>query len=775
MKPAHQRSIAGLVLAIAALPWLLSVQGTSARIDAPEAEVASAKATLDNLIPRLRAVEATHTRPGLGPQTVAADRAFINATKYFRRGEHLSVVRELNNFLNLTQVPEPKPYLRAQFMLGRSYEEMGYRAKSLRAYFRYLSAFLTSTAQDHNELLEVLRRMIPLAADPETKGEINQLVSSMTSLDLPESLRPAVLYFAGKATANAGQTRVAAGFLDKAAAQTEDPGLKARTLYLTALLALGARDYDRADEALTEAITLAGKNGDDDAGTRDLARLALARIAVHRKKPDVALRYYALIPEGSPSHEDALFESVYVHLERKEDQEARAKALLYLARHPDEPEALQLKTLVAYLDLRAGDLASASKGIAASDAHLTSIGNWMSQRMNGKSSFNQNDLSDFLSLTRGHVSTMPTVKEAYRLFARLAELERRIADSRGEVRNTIYTMGRVNLAQLRPQWLNRAEQLSHIGDEILAVGHRLAASERHLYKERIDPIDWQTLNASERRRVGLSTPLAQIRRKMGQWPLQSALLDLTQETSDQRRRLASATADLATARYLVANSSKVKGLENRVQRLEEMEARVKRLSQGLGENLEKIRTQRVTSLLEASPHRVARKFLTQYASALTEEVELLSKAREGSRTTAETMLATDAAQAWKLWEFASAELFRLLDALDREIETSVGRTLHELDLAEKRADELQARLEQIKADIEGKVGGNLDYIGSQYSGAIRDRLAKHRKWRADIDWLGYQTKLSEEQKLGNSVQLEQQILKDNLEDLKQGVLWQWPE
>jgi hypothetical protein len=791
------KRLAPLLVAAGAVPFLLSVADDGgARLRDPEHELKLAKTALDNLVARLDAARAAYTRPGLGPQTVFAERALANARRFFAHDEYLSAVRELNAFLNLTQVPEVPSYLAAQYMLGRSYEAMGYPSKSLRAYFRYLSACLTAPAPDQDELLDVLRRMVPLAAldldKPKTNRELGELIASITSLDLGERARPAVFYLSAKAVANTGRAQLATNFLDTALGSAQDPKLKARALYMRALIALGVRDFDKAEDALSESIQVAA---DADPSTRDLARLALARLAVHRRRADTALKYYALVQDDTtPAYKSGLFESVYVHLKLRQESEARAKALQYLARYPEGPEALQLRTLLAYLDLRAGDLASASQSIAAADKRLSDIDTFVRRRFTGRTAVGQGDLVDLLHLTEGQLAPIPTMSEGHKMFVRLAEITRRLADARGELRNVYFTLGRAALQHLRPRWVNRAESLAKMGDDILEVGHRLIATERHLYADRLDPVDLQKLDASANRRTKLLTPLASARRKMDAWASQLAYLDLTRDVAGRYKRLKDAEADLATSRYLLQAGDDDKkpkkknafgddidaaadgsGGDGKANRVRELEQRAAKIGNALARSVELLRARKVEGLLQESPHRAERKFLTQYAMALNDEAALVARAREDAKSSVETLMASDATESWRLWEFAVKQLFKDLDDLDKEIGQSLKAMIAELEDAEDRHNQLESRLKEVTTALEGRLGQSLAYVMAQYAGAVDARRARHRKWRADIEWLTYQGKSEDERRLDARYQLEEQILKDQLTDLQQGVTWQWPD
>ncbi len=769
----HAGKLSVILAAFLTAPLLLSVSNSSSTSEEgrdPETELAAARESLDHILRRLEASRQESRRPGLGPQTAFADRAFYNAKEFFEHREWLSTVRELNTFLNLTQVPETKTYLDAQWMLGHSYESIGYPTKALRAYFRYLAHYLTASVKDasHDRLLDVLRRMLPIAAKDESSNhQLNELLASVTTLDLPEAVRPAVYFAAAKAAAHDGNVQIATRFLDDPKAQAKDDTLKAKGLYLRALIALNHREFEKAEDLLADAI----QEDEEDGETESLARLALARLAVRQKHRETALEYYDAIDDESPAFRDALFESVYVHLDLKQDGDARTKAMQFIARHPDDPSSFQLRTLLAYLDLRAGDVASARSSIAGADTHLAKISGFLGAKLSTRTKLDQSTLIELNALSNAQIKPTPTVAEGLAQFAKLGEISRRLADARGELRNLSFTIGRVQIDAFRPQWVNRAEQLARLGDEALEVGHRLAAAERHLYQKSLDAIDWQALTAAEERRTRLLTPQADIARRMRYWPTYASLVDLDRDAAEGDAKLKRARAELAAARLRLAQS----GNAAASQRIAELESGAAKISETIARNVEQIRKKRVAALLDQAPHRAARKFLTQYAVSLHEESELIKKARDGARTPSERLLAQDAQSAWKRWEFVTKELFDDIDELDREIEKGLAQVLADIERQEAEHDKLREGVEAITEQLESRLGLSLASIVDQYSGAVDARMSRHKKWRADLEWLEFKAQTDEGRKVDARFQLEQQILKDNLTDLEQGVLWSWPK
>jgi hypothetical protein len=562
-------------------------------------------------------------------------------------------------------------------MLGRSYEELGLKSKALRAYFRYLAAFLTATERDQVELLEVLRRMTPLAADAsEDANQLGQLLASLTTLDLPEAVVPQVHLVAAKSAYTLGSRAMAESWIAKAMDGPADATTRAKALYVRALIELGRRDFDAADETLSTVIQT-DKGGE----VRDLARLALARVAVHQRHASTAAKYYAAIEADSPSYRDALFESVYVLLDLKRDAEARAKAMLFVAKFPETAPALQLRTLIAYLDMRAGDLASASKSIEATDQRLHGIDAWLRERLIGQSAVSADTLTEFTTLAGPYVPTTPTVREAMSLFHRIGELGRALADIRGEIRNLTYVLGRGDAGHVVPAWDNRAQQLARLSEDVLAVGHRLAGAERHLYKDRFEAADWQKLSASEARRVRLLSVAAERARDASQWRTSAAFMDLNQGVAEAAKKLARVEAELASARYLAA-AAHAKAGAAKVNKLRDLERTAAKLRVAVGKALATVRKQRVGAFVALAPHRKTRKLFAQYAVALHEESETIRKVRDTQGAPATRLNARDAERAWAAWEWLAGEVFAQLATLENDIKSGLSRTVQTLEAAE---------------------------------------------------------------------------------------------
>lgn len=764
-------------LIIAILLFFTESKALDNELDDPESEIASALQSLDNLASRIETASQMNARKGLGPQNIASERAFSNALKFYGHKEWQSVIREVNNYLNLSQVPQNRDYLQAQYMVARAYEETRMPMRALRAYFRYIAAYMTDSQKNEDEFIDVLRRMIPLAAaDTQATSELRKLLSSVTTLSLPENIRPEVLFIAAKSAAKDGNRKLAESWLEQVLSTTNDMRLKAKALYISAILAISINDLDSAEAKLSKIIQIDdGKNTSDGYSNQDLARLALARIAIRQKKHKLSMKYFDAINQESPSYKDALFESIYVHLGLNEDNEARNKALLFLARFAETPESMQLRQILAYLDLRAGDIESAQASMNAADKKFDQILNWMKNNLSGLTSIDQNRLHAFLSISQLQLKTHPSIEAAKVLFSRMAESTRRLADVEGEMRDLVYTVGRANIEQLRPTWAARTEQLAKLADDALSISHRLAATERNLFAKRTPDLVSQQLKASEERRTKLLTPAASAGRQAHFWSGLSQLLELTSKIAIEHRKLSASQASIAAAKQLIENT-KNKDLQSlHSKRIEELENQVSRANQATTVTLTRLRKAKIHYLIQQSPHHATRKFLAQYATAMHEESGLLQGLRNTSQTTSERLLSEDTAKAWKRWHYVVDRLFSELDALDSDIRNNINKTLNNLEEHETHHQKISDMLREARTKLEQKLAKSISLVVDQYAANIEQRQSRHRKWSADIEWLQFQSLEQKSKEFEEKFQIEKQVLQDNLTDLEQGVLWRWPD
>lgn len=738
-------------------------------IRAPEEEISSAKSQLANLTLRLAAARQITLEKTMEADNLRGRESLARAEHLFEKKHWLASIRELNSYLNRIQVPEKTAYLRSHYLLGKGYEGVRAKGKAARAYVRYVAASLDADKTQARDLTEVLERLITLAStESPSEAELSPLLAALAASDLPPEIRPTVLYFVGRSALNHGQPALAAAWLSEAERNAQEPRLKNKVAYLQALLLLSQKAWDPAEE-----IFLRISQVDNDIPSRDLARLALARIAVHRRKSDLALKLYQQIPEDSPSFYDATFESIYLHIDRQEFDTARSRATVFLERFPESKDALQVRLLGAYLAMRAGDFDHSEQGIKAADQRLGDISQWLRLRFAGRSSVDHTLLRDFLSLSQDSLEPLPTLRDATGLFERISESARRLADVHGEVQNLYYALARVDLQTLRPAWHEREIQLKTIAEEALTIGHKLAGSERLLYQERLDKVASQRLRASEERRTKISASPAIKIPQYGRNRDIARFFKLSNLTADAYQKLRQAEAELSAAQQLTTPEGETRSLQP--SRLRELDERRKKIHQDLQKTLRQLRQSKVEILLGLAPFQNTQRFVSQYGMALQEEADVLKDVRDTSNDSSLRLTSDDAALAWAQWEAVMKEISAQLKELQDSVKKGLRAVFIDLENHEQRYVELSGRLKSVNTELERQLGLSVPFLVGQYANLIQDRFSRHRKWRADIEWLKYQKLVEKDEHLSKKLELEQQILKDTFMDLQQGVTQKWAE
>jgi tetratricopeptide (TPR) repeat protein len=751
----------GITLALVGVSSVLFL--SVAELSDPETEFAKIRSELNAAQDQINAVINITGRPGLGPQTVEADENFSSALSYFQSGEYPATIRMLNNYLNNTQVPEFIRYQKAQYLLGRSYQHMGRSTNAIRAYLRYIAAFLTASSNDHQEFLDVLRRTVALSIeDSDQNSEASTLIASLTSLELPGEVKNIVNVIAAKSAVMNRNNNVASRLLEETIKNSGDHTLKAKAFYIKSLLAISQKNYESAEEYLSEATAT-----EVDQTTKDLARLGLARLALKRNKQTLALRYYGMIEEKSEHFKEALFESIYVHIELGEDTQARAKAILFLNQFKDTIEAVQLRMILAYLDLKAGDYAGAKATLAKADERVSEVDKYLYKNLINKTQITASDLTSLSDLTAGHIDDTPAVKEAAKIFSKLSSLQKALADIDGEIRSVTLASSQAGLDEMNPTWVNRSEQLSEIGNKLLEIGHRLIATERNLYEKDIDGLNQQKLTSSENRRTKLIGSNVELKRRNINWKVYRDYLAVHMTLKESTAKLASTEASLASLKF-AKNADKIDLTDGEINELTKKIAKLK------SEHQELIRQTSMTKIKHTGkegPHHGSRLFLSQYVISLEEESSIIEGARDRQESTAVRLLANDAKEYWRQWQTAIGSVLAGFKALDDEINKTLGESVQRLEILSTRQEMLAMKLNTIVASVETGLGANLHSILSEYSIALNKKSARNKKWKADIDWMDYQQKQAEESKLTEKFNIEQQILNENLRDIKQGLIW----
>jgi hypothetical protein len=170
-----------------------------------------------------------------------------------------------------------------------------------------------------------------------------------------EDIGDEITYLRGRAAFEAGHAGEAETQLAKVTTQSR---FYSSALYLRGVLRVNRRDFPGAQDAF---CTIADVK---DEGTlrffidgryyavRDLARLALGRIAHEQGQYEDAFYHYFLIPSDSSKLPDALFEAAWSSLQRREFDLGARLIDEFLKAFPKSPRAFEAKLLKATLEVK---------------------------------------------------------------------------------------------------------------------------------------------------------------------------------------------------------------------------------------------------------------------------------------------------------------------------------------------------------------------------------------------------------------------------------------
>jgi hypothetical protein len=188
----------------------------------------------------------------------------------------------------------------------------------------------------------------------------------------PEDLHGEIAYLRGRAAFEAGRLKEAEDELSRV---TPESRFYSSALYLRGVSRVKRGDFKGARDAFCEVAgppEVPGVKVSEDTlrfyidgryyHLRDLARLALGRLAHEEKQYDDAFYHYFLIPQDSTKLADALFEAAWSSLERHEFDLGARLVTEFLKLYPSSPRASEARLLRATLEVKTCRFAEASQG-----------------------------------------------------------------------------------------------------------------------------------------------------------------------------------------------------------------------------------------------------------------------------------------------------------------------------------------------------------------------------------------------------------------------------
>lgn len=699
----------------------------------------------------LSALERTITAPGLGAQALEAQKAFENADQNFKAGNWTIAVNESKRFLDLTQKPENKTWLRAQFILARGLEETGQPKKATKAYLNYLATLSTSREQGQQELTEVIGRLVRLATKntKTPQAELSKFVSSLVASTQPLEISDQVKYFSGVASSNIGKRSLAVSWLEDADHAAMSPDTKARSKYFKALIAIHDQNWPTASQQLDGIINIAGISQ----SMKDFAHLSLARVLIRQQKPNLALKNYDSINETSDCHRDANLEKIFLLIQQSRNDEALKTSQLWLTKYPTHQDAIHVKSIANWLDLKTGNLEAAKSGIEKTQELLTSIRTDLKTGFNGKT-FTKEDANRLDALTRAHVATVQELDDIRTMFRQLDDLSERLAEIDGVERGLIFALAQGDLRQFKPALAHQLLQYDSLADETLQAGSKLIYLDRLRLERQLTDLDKQRLDANARRRNEIFGKYEHLRRRSQRWSAWYPAAEQLAKLAKNWERLDRIAGESAATSVVSEKDPEVTNLQDRI-----TSAREDMLA-----TLRSLQIARASNLTSQSEMTDSLAIFETYQALVAEDMATLASYSPSATNTSDKLDDTDAKAAREEWTYtANALRLSILD-LSARAHNDVVAVLSGIEKSNRSKSELLADIKALQSALESSAAERLPFIISQFDYAIGQRMGKQLKWAGDVEYLKYAESTNAQDAARRRHELEKQILSDNLRD-----------
>jgi hypothetical protein len=278
------------------------------------------------------------------------------------RGEHALAAARLYAIVEAPRwqdFSETDDFQDAEYRLGQALARGGSYDGARRYYLRSIAR-----GKEAPFYLAALRGYVDVCLEARTLGTCVAELDRAGAVDVNQE----IAYLRGRAAFEGAAPAAGDNAEEELAKVTPKSRFYSSALYLRGVARVKRRDFGGAKDAFCAIADV--KDGDTlrfyiDGryyALKDLARLALGRLAHEEKRDDDAFYHYFLIPQDSPRLAEALFEAAWSSLSRKEYDLGARLVEAFLKEFPDSPRVAEARLLFATLQVKTCRFADAEKG-----------------------------------------------------------------------------------------------------------------------------------------------------------------------------------------------------------------------------------------------------------------------------------------------------------------------------------------------------------------------------------------------------------------------------
>lgn len=747
-----------LILVLAAACVLVS-RSQAFALSSPTA----AHEELDRLEEKARGMAVYKDKNPLGILATLSAKQFELAEQSYREGEFIATVRLLNAVLSQMHELKQDQYLKAHYMLGRSYEELAYPSRAVKAYMRYLSSYASQAGGSDETLIEVMRRILILDENTTIvqKDTLQRLMASLMSLRLEPDLKAQVSMLSSIAAYHAGRNKLASDWFATLHAPETPKQTRVESLFYEALNLLAMGKDDEGEKLLLETVSFQEPSF---LFVRDLASLNLARLYSARKMPQNAWEWYRKVDGPGPALRYAAYEGVILLLQSAEYEKALQLARTYMSQYPNTPEAYSLKEKLSFLQLQAGDLDPAEGGLRSREEALVELQAQILANFRRKDRLNGGQVSELKAKTEVFALSSPLLDQSDQLFKRLEKLSFALSEQRQELNSSIFTLGRVSDSSLRPEVLSSNRQYRQLTHQLFTIGDQLLAFEQNLYGKQLTPAQKEKIKRSELRRQRLAGIEQEFQRS--NWRTWDELSRMHLRLDALQDKVANQKAQLQAFRLYGSQSTSSQSLRDYGSRADDLLNKLREQEARLAQKSQDLRMGMISILRQPSPFQTTRKELLLGSQEFIESISLFEALRDDFKHPMNQHQQEDIERAWIRWQKMAGTILSMIKQdeaeqtiwLDKQLETIRTLIAREQDLTEKR--------QSLESRLSDRIGLSLPAVLDHFDYHISEQKARGKKWLADLQWQRFMNQTEARLKKQQAHEQSEAKIQENLKDLE---------